>query len=212
MEWLVLIAWLVAGLVHVADADAAEFDRTAISYQYGDGYATGDASRHTLTVDSMHKRAGYMVYVSFDAQSFTEPSSYTVSRVIGHAGDGLHLAGQMINQRGQSSTGIGIGFSHYHRSGFFGADLYHRSDNLIGTGMHGFVYWHQALRAGFYAAGFAEWTDTDRLRAPMLLAQPELMYRVTRNLSAGVEWQVYINKAGTGRDESVPQAKIKWVF
>jgi hypothetical protein len=39
------------------------------------------------------------------------------------------------------------------------------------------------------------------------------MYAVTPSLSAGVEYQLYWNKAGIkGLDETIPQAKLKWSF
>jgi hypothetical protein len=42
-----------------------------------------------------------------------------------------------------------------------------------------------------------------------VLAQPSLMYRFDKNLSAGIEYQIYLNKGYISKnDEVVPQLRL----
>lgn len=210
LAYIIVLVWIALGAPK--PAEAAEIDRSSISVQHGSDFKLGDKSRDIITFETLHKRDNYLLYVTLDNQSFSEPTSYVTSRVVAHGGKDFHVALQLANQKSQSATGIGLGYSQFTTRGFYGVDVYKRSDNILGEGVHYFGYWNYKLPYGFVTDGFVDYVNTDGIKNPTILAQPALMYGLIKSFSAGIEYQLYWNKFDKGVDESVPQAKIKYTW
>jgi hypothetical protein len=192
------------------DADAADFQRTTISYLAGDGYVTGEHQRNIISLDTINAGRLGLLYANIDLQSFNDSKSYSVSRIVGHLGTGLHLAGQIQNSQGYSNTNAGIGYDWFIPSGFVGADVYYRTDNLRGDGVYVFGFARVDIGNNFTFDGFIDVSTPNKGEAQWL-AQPSIMYNFNKSLSAGIEQQLYLNKGYVkGLDESVPQLKIMY--
>jgi hypothetical protein len=192
------------------DADAADFQRTTISYLAGDGYVTGEHQRSILSIDTINAGSAGLLYANIDLQSFTGPKAYSVSRIVGHLGTGLHLAGQLQNAQGYSNTNVGLGYDRFTSNGFIGADVYYRTDNLRGDGVYLFGFARVDLGNDFAFDGFIDVSAPNQGQAQWL-AQPSIMYSFNKSFSAGIEQQLYLNKGYVkGLDESVPQIKLTY--
>jgi hypothetical protein len=192
------------------DADAADFQRTTISYLAGDGYVTGEHQRNILSLDTINAGSLGLLYANIDLQSFNDSKAYSVSRIVGHLGTGLHLAGQLQNAQGYSNTNFGIGYDWFTSKGFVGADVYYRTDNLRGDGVYVFGFARADLGNNFAFDGFIDVSAPNQGQAQWL-AQPSIMYSFNKSFSAGIEQQLYLNKGYVkGLDESVPQIKLTY--
>jgi hypothetical protein len=192
------------------DSDAADFQRTTISYLAGDGYVTGEHQRNIVSIDTIKAGSAGLLYANVDLQSFNGPKAYSVSRIVGHLGTGLHLAGQLQNAQGYSNTNVGLGYDWFTPSGFVGADVYYRTDSLMGDGVYLFGFANIGLGNSFTFDGFVDVSTPNKGEAQWL-AQPSIMYNFNKSFSTGIEQQLYLNKGYVkGRDESVPQLKIMY--
>jgi hypothetical protein len=192
------------------DSDAADFQRTTLSYLAGDGYVTGEHQRNIISFDSIKAGDAGLLYANVDLQSFNGPKAYNVSRIVGHLGTGLHLAGQLQNAQGYSNTNVGMGYDLFTSSGFVGADVYYRTDTMIGDGVYVFGFTNINLGNGFAFDGFIDMSAPNKGQVQWL-AQPSIMYNFNKSFSAGIEQQLYLNKGYVkGLDESVPQLKITY--
>jgi hypothetical protein len=192
------------------DADAAEFQRTTLSYLAGDGYVTGEHQRSIISLDTINAGNVGLVYANIDLQSFNDSKSYSVSRIVGHLGAGLHLAGQIQNAQGYSNTNTGIGYDWFIPSGVAGVDVYYRTDNMRGDGVYVFGFTKVNLSNNFSFDGFIDVSAPNQGQAQWL-AQPSIMYSFNKSFSAGIEQQLYLNKGYVkGLDESVPQIKLTY--
>jgi hypothetical protein len=191
-------------------AEAAEFQRTSLSYLAGEGYVTGEHQRNIISFDTIKAGDIGLLYANVDLQSFTGTKSSNVSRVVGHLGNGFHLAGQLQNTAGYSNTNIGIGYNWFTPKGFAGIDVYRRADSLKGDGNYVFIFGKHILGSGFSIDGFVDISITDTNQR-QLLAQPAIMYNVTKSFGIGLEQQLYIDKNYVrGLDESVTQLKLMY--
>ena len=205
---LTAIFW--GSLLQPEEAEGADFQRNTLSYLAGDGYATGEAQRNIISFDTINKSKRGLIYLNVDLQGFTGSKSYQVSRVLGHFGDGFHLAGQLQNSTGYSNTNVGAGYSYFAGSGFFGVDVYRRSDNLRGDGGYVFAFGRYAITDRISLDGFVDISVPDRGQQQWL-AQPSIMYHFDKSFSVGIEQQLYLNKGYVnGVDESVPQLKLTY--
>jgi hypothetical protein len=192
------------------DADAADFQRTTISYLAGDGYVTGEHQRNILSLDTINSGRLGLLYANIDLQSFNDSKAYSVSRIVGHLGTGIHLAGQLQNAQGYSNTNAGIGYDWFNSKGFVGADVYYRTDNLRGDGVYVFSFARVDIGNNLTFDGFVDVSAPNKGETQWL-AQPSIMYNFNKSLSAGIEQQLYLNKGYVkGLDESVPQLKIMY--
>jgi hypothetical protein len=192
------------------DANAADFQRTTISYLAGDGYVTGEHQRNIISLDTINAGSLGLLYANIDLQSFTDSKAYSVSRIVGHLGTGLHLAGQLQNAQGYSNTNLGIGYDWFTNKGFIGADVYYRTDNIMGDGVYVFGFTKINLSDNFTFDGFIDVSTPNKGQAQWL-AQPSIMYQFNKSFSAGIEQQLYLNKGYVkGLDESVPQLKLTY--
>jgi hypothetical protein len=192
------------------DSDAADFQRTTLSYLAGDGYVTGEHQRNIISLDTIKAGSAGLLYANVDLQSFNGPKAYSVSRIVGHLGDGLHLAGQLQNAQGYSNTNVGLGYDWFTSNGFVGTDVYYRTDSLMGDGIYVFGFARADLGNNFTFDGFVDVSAPNRGETQWL-AQPSIMYNFNSSLSAGIEQQLYLNKGYVkGLDESVPQLKMMY--
>jgi hypothetical protein len=192
------------------DANAADFQRTTISYLAGDGYVTGEHQRNIISLDTINAGSIGLLYANIDLQSFNNSKAYSVSRIVGHLGTGLHLAGQLQNAQGYSNTNAGIGYDWFTSNGFVGVDVYYRTDNLRGDGVYLFGFTKFNLDDNFTFDGFIDVSIPNQGQAQWL-AQPSIMYNFNKSFSIGIEQQLYLNKGYVkGLDESVPQIKITY--
>jgi hypothetical protein len=192
------------------DANAADFQRTTISYLAGDGYVTGEHQRNIISLDTINAGSIGLLYANIDLQSFNNSKAYSVSRIVGHFGTGLHLAGQLQNAQGYSNTNAGIGYDLFTSNGFVGVDVYYRTDNLRGDGVYLFGFTKVRLDDNFTFDGFIDVSAPNQGQAQWL-AQPSIMYNFNKSFSIGIEQQLYLNKGYVkGLDESVPQIKITY--
>jgi hypothetical protein len=192
------------------DADAADFQRTTVSYLAGDGYVTGEHQRNILSIDTINAGSAGLLYANIDLQSFTGPKAYSVSRIVGHLGTGLHLAGQIQNAQGYSNTNVGLGYDWFTSNGFVGTDVYYRTDNLMGDGVYVFSFARINFGNNFTFDGFVDMSAPNKGQAQWL-AQPSIMYNFDKSFSIGIEQQLYLNKGyNKGLDESVPQIKLTY--
>jgi hypothetical protein len=190
------------------DAGAADFQRTTIAYLAGDGYVTGEHQRNIISLDTINAGRLGLLYANIDLQSFNDSKAYSVSRIVGHLGTGLHLAGQLQNAQGYSNTNLGIGYDWFTSNGFVGTDVYYRTDSLMGDGIYVFGFARADLGNSFTFDGFIDVSTPNKGEAQWL-AQPSIMYNINKSFSVGIEQQLYLNKGYVkGLDESVPQAKV----
>jgi hypothetical protein len=205
-----ITAVLWGSLLHTEDADAADFQRTVLSYLAGDGYVTGEHQRNIISFDTIKSGSAGLLYANVDLQSFNGQKAYNVSRVVGHLGSGLHLAGQIQNAQGYSNTNVGMGYDWFTPSGFVGADVYYRTDNVMGDGIYLFGFTSTSIGNGFTFDGFIDVSSPNKGQVQWL-AQPSIMYHFDKAFSVGVEQQLYLNKGySKGLDESVPQVKLNF--
>lgn len=210
-----ILAFYISATIGTGEAEGATTN--SISYQTGSDFRTGEKERNIITLDSLTVEKSHLIYLNVDVQSFDNKESQVISRILGRyniVSDKIALTGQLINQRGISSTDVGFGVN-LPFGYVYGIDFYKHSDNFLGEGQKVFVYWVYPIKSTkFQFNGFVETTWADRMMASeMILAQPELMYSFTKNLQAGVEYQFYRNKNGVvGLDETIPQGKLKYVF
>jgi hypothetical protein len=192
------------------DSDAADFQHTTVAYLAGDGYVTGEHQRNIISIDTINAGGIGLLYANIDLQSFNNSKAYSVSRIVGHLGDGLHLAGQIQNAQGYSNTNVGLGYDWFASNGFVGADVYYRTDNLRGDGVYLFCFTKFKLDDNFTFDGFIDVSTPNQGQAQWL-AQPSVMYNFNKSFSAGIEQQLYLNKGYVkGLDESVPQLKLTY--
>jgi hypothetical protein len=190
------------------DSDAADFQHTTVAYLAGDGYVTGEHQRNIISLDTINAGSSGLLYANVDLQSFNGPKAYSVSRIVGHLGTGLHLAGQIQNAYGYSNTNVGLGYDWFTSNGFVGTDVYYRTDSLMGDGTYVFSFAHINLSNNLTFDGFVDMSAPNKGQAQWL-AQPSIMYNFNKSLSTGIEQQLYLNKGYVkGLDESVPQLKI----
>jgi hypothetical protein len=80
----------------------------------------------------------------------------------------------------------------------------------MGDGSYVFVFGKYDLASDVAVDGFIDLSLPDKGQQ-QVLAQPSLMYRFDKNLSAGIEYQIYFNKGYISKkDEAVPQLKITY--
>ena len=203
---------LWGSLLH--DANAADIQRTNLSYLAGDGYVTGEHQRNVITLDTIKAGAYGVIYANVDLQSFnTAKYSSNISRVVGHLGNGLHLAGQIQNTQGYSNTNVGFGYDWFGKDGFAGVDVYRRADSLRGNGSYVFAFGRIMFFPSVSVGGFIDVSMPDAGQVTQWLAQPSIMYHFDDAFSIGIEQQLYLNKNYVkGLDESVPQIKLTYGF
>jgi hypothetical protein len=195
------------------DSDAADFQRTTLSYLAGDGYVTGEHQRNIVSIDTIKVGSTGLLYENVDLQSFTGHEAYNVSRVVGHLGTGLHLAGQDQNAQGYSNTNVGMGYDLFTSNGFVGTDVYYRTDNLMGDGVYVFGFARTNFGNNLIFDGFIDVSAPNKPNKVEVqwLAHPSIMCNFNKSFSTGIEQQLYLNKGYVkGRDESVPQLKIMY--
>ncbi len=207
-----ITAVLWGSLLHTEEAEGADFQRTTISYLAGDGYVSGESQRNIVSFDAIKSGSKGLVYANVDVQGFTAKQSSLVSRVVGHLGEGLHIAGQLQNAQGYSNTNIGIGYNWFNRNGFAGVDVYRRADSLKGDGSYVFFFGRTMFANGVSLDGFVDIVVPDYGQTQWL-AQPSIMYHFNKSFSVGIEQQLYLNKGYVkGLDESVSQIKLTYGF
>ena len=213
MELLLHIIVMIAlafAATHQKDADAAQ---ASISYLHGDGYASGDDTRNTLRLDALAVKDWGMIYGRADVASFDDRNSNIYTRGIGHYLHGVHLAGQLQNQRGISQSSIGVGYSKFGKdeSGFL--DFYIASSSYYGDSAHVFGYLNRNIGQSYRLSGFVELImPTKGHLDPVTFSQAQALKKVG-DVWVGVEHQRYFNKNGIrGLDESVNQLLVKWEF
>jgi hypothetical protein len=154
-----------------------------------------------------------MIYGRADATSFDDKRSTVFTRVIGHYGHGLHLAGQLQNQTGISQTSAGVGYSSFTKDTSWFIDIYRMSSNYYGDSTTTFMYGSYKPHDRVKFDTFVETIIPDVRMQQVWFMQPSINYRIYDNLWVGVEQQRYINKSGVkGLDEVVNQVKVKWEF
>lgn len=211
MEFILMLlaatSFLWGALLH--DADAAT--QSSVSYLHGDGYASGDDTRNNLRFDATKVGDYGMVYGRADVSSFDDANSIINTRVIGHAGVGVHLAGQVVNANRVSNTSVGVGYSQLTKGYRYGIDVYKMQSNAYGDGIHTFAFAAFPIAYGFEYDGFIEHIARSE-GAAITFGQSALNYRID-NMLVGAEWQHAINKNGIkGLNESAPQLRVKWEF
>jgi len=205
-----LTALLWGSLLHTEEAEGADFQRTSLSYLAGDGYVSGEHQRNIISFDAIKSGRAGLVYANVDLQSFTGNKANNVSRIVGHLGQGFHLAGQLQNSTGYSNTNIGVGYDWFGANGFAGIDVYRRSDSLMGDGSYVFLFGRVMFTSGISLDGFIDISVPDSGQQQWL-AQPSIMYHFDKSFSVGIEQQLYLNKGYVnGLDESVPQLKLTY--
>ena len=211
MEWLVVLMYVVIALMP-NDSNAAT--QGSVSYVHGDGYISGDDTRNITRFDVLNLNKYGMVYGRADVISGDDGNSNIVTRIIGHAGTGWHVAGQMQNQKGVSQTNAGFGYGEFKRDSAWFVDLYKVSSNYYGDGYSIFGYGSYKFTDKVKADGFIEYTRPEtKAYNEVLLMQPSIMYRAYGDLWVGIEQQRYFNKSGIrGLDEVVNQLKVKMEF
>lgn len=201
-----LVKLLVIMAMMVGTAQAA-----SVSLLHGDGYTSGDSTRNTLRFDETKVGEYGMVYGRADISSFDDSNSSINTRVIGHAGVGVHLAGQVVNANHVSSTSVGFGYSKLTKGYRYGADLYKMSSSAYGDAIHTFAFTSFPVGYGIEFDSFVECITREQ-GTSILFSQSAISYRI-ETVSLGVEWQLYENKNGIkGLNEAVPQLRLKWEF
>jgi hypothetical protein len=212
MIHLFAIAFVTGMLLNHTDCNAATVG--SVSAVYGEGYKTGEEDRHTLRFDVTHLTKEYMLYGRMDNASYINNNSSFSSRLIGlyHLSPvGVGISAQLQNATKTSVRSVGVGYSNFNRDNQTFLGVYAQSHSAFGDGTHLFGYHKSAQLHGFLFEGFVD--SAVYKDVTVTVAQPSLMYAVTPSLSAGVEYQLYWNKAGVkGLDETIPQAKLKWSF
>lgn len=199
-----LLVYFAVGMM-CQDTEAATGSVSAV---YGDDYKTGTQDRHTLRLDVTEAGKYGMLYGRADVADVVGDGSAISTRIVGHLGTGLHLAGQLQNANRVSSTVIGAGFSVLKPSYMWGIDLGSMASNYYGDSFHAFGFWRSPSYIGVYTEGWVEYVQSKE----MLIMQPSVMYKL-RSVSIGTELQYSVNKNGVrGLDEFVPQVKVKWEF
>ena len=211
MEWLVVAMYVVIALIP-SSSDAAT--QGSVSYLHGDGYASGDDTRNITRFDVLNLNQYGMIYGRADVLSGDDRNSNIVTRIIGHVGNGWHVAGQAQNQKGVSQTNVGAGYGSFGKQQAWFVDLYKINSSYYGDGYSLFGYGSYKFTDKVKADGFIEYILPENgTMQPVLLAQPAIMYNVYGQLWVGVEQQRYFNKSGIrGLDEVVNQFKLKWEF
>lgn len=203
---------IFAILLMMLIAVSAQAATSSISFLHGDGYSTGDDTRNTVRVDTMAVKDWGLIYGRVDVSSFDDANSSPFYRGIGHIGTGLHLAGQLQNQKGISQSSIGAGYSSFEKEQSWFVDAYRASSNYFGDSNHVFGYYSRDIGTKYKLTGFVEWLAPEKELDNMIGSQVSIM-RKFGEVWVGVEHQLYFNKNGVkGLDESVNQGMIKWTF
>ena len=206
---LILVGVFSAGIMASNEAESAQ---SSLSYLHGDGYASGDNTRNTLRIDTLAVKEWGMIYGRADVASFDDRNSTTYTRGIGHYMHGVHLAGQLQNQRGISQSSVGVGYSKFGKdeSGFI--DFYLASSNYYGDSAHVFGYYSRTFGA-YKFNGFIELILPTKGHLDTVTFSQAQALRKVGDVWVGVEHQRYFNKNGiTGLDENVNQLLVKWEF
>ena len=210
-----MIHWLaVAALIFASTYDKpAEAAQSSISYVHGDGYVSGDNTRNSLRIDTLAVKEWGLLYGRADVLSFDDGNSNLITRGIGHYGHGLHLAGQLQNQKGISQSSAGVGYSNFSKDSSWFTDLYKMQSNYYGDSFHWFSYYSRNFGENYKATGFIEYVKPENKNLePVTFSQISVLRKVS-GVWAGVEHQRYFNKNSVkGLDESVNQLLIKWDF
>jgi hypothetical protein len=210
MIHLVLLGLLVGLATCSTKSEAAQ---SSISYLHGDGYVSGDNTRNTVRIDTLAIKDWGLLYGRADVLSFDDSNSSISTRGIGHYGHGLHLAGQLQNQKGVSQSSAGVGYSSFSKDSSWFVDVYKMQSNYYGDSIHWFNYYSRNLGENYKATGFIEYIKPENKNLePVTFSQASILRKVS-NVWVGVEHQRYFNKGSVkGLDESVNQLLIKWDF
>jgi nucleoside-specific outer membrane channel protein Tsx len=100
---------------------------------------------------------------------------------------------------------------------FFKTNVQYRDDpKLDGDSVQGTLVWNAPFTIKgqkFSFEGFLDYTSSEGTSRTNLLTQPQLLWHVTENIAAGIEYQYWHNMYGIdGRTESLPQALVRWTF
>jgi hypothetical protein len=207
IHWLAVAA-LVFALGYEKPAEAAT---ASISYLHGDGYASGDNTRNTVRLDALAVKDWGMVYGRVDVSSYDDRNSNVITRGIGHYGKGVHLAGQLQNQRGVSQSVAGAGYSSFGKDSSWFVDIGRMSSSYYGDSTHAFGYGSREW-GNWQLSGWLEVIQPDKNFQLNAGSQISVTYKLG-GVRLGVEQQRYINKHGIqGLDEVVNQGVVKWNF
>jgi hypothetical protein len=208
IHWLAVAA-LIFAFTYEKEAEAAQ---SSVSVLYGDGYKTGEVNRHTIRFDTLAVKDWGMLYGRVDAVSFGDDNSNVFTRGIAHYGRGLHLSGQLQNQRNISQSSAGIGYSEFGKGSSWFVDFYRMSSNFYGDSNHAFIYADRAF-GKYKINGFIEYIQPEeKTLYPITFSQISFSYKVS-DFNIGVEHHRYFNKFGiSGLDESVNQIKLVYNF
>lgn len=208
-----MIKLILSFVLAVASMNALAVTKASVSYLHGDGYASGDDTRNTLRLDALAIKDWGMVYGRADVTSFDDRNSNVFTRGIGHYMHGVHLAGQLQNQRGISQSSVGVGYSEFGKDSSWFVDLYRASSSHYGDSTHGFAYYTRNIGQSYRATGFIEYIMPDiKQIEPVTFSQVQFTRKVM-DVWVGIEHQRYFNKNGIrGLDESVNQLLVKWEF
>jgi hypothetical protein len=207
IHW-VAVAALIFAFSYEKPAEAAQ---SSVSVLYGDGYVGADSSRHTVRLDTMAVKEWGMVYGRVDVSDFDDGDSSVFTRGIAHYGRGLHLAGQLQNQRGISQNSIGIGYSSFGKDSSWFVNLGRMSSSYYGDSTHAFGYASREW-GNWQLSGWLEVIQPDKDFQLNAGSQISITYKIYQ-VRLGIEQQRYINKNGIqGLDEVVNQGVVKWNF
>lgn len=214
MEILLFVRLVILGiaLAAVVPSDSEAVTKGSVSYLHGDGYVTGDDTRNVTRFDVMNINQYGLVYGRADILSSDDRNSSVLTRVIGHYGHGVHLAGQMQNQNKVSQTSVGLGYSAFGKDYGYFVDVYKTASSYYGDSAHLFAYGSVTIGERYKVDGFVEVLSPTK-GDDVYFAQPSISYRLLDGVWIGIEQQRYFNKNGVkGLDEVVNQFKVKWEF
>lgn len=100
---------------------------------------------------------------------------------------------------------------------FFKTHLQYRDDpTLDGTSVQLNLVWNKGFTIGeqkFSFEGFLDWTSSEGTWESNLIAQPQLVWHVSKSIGVGIEYQYWKNRLGVkGLDEKAPQVMVRWTF
>jgi nucleoside-specific outer membrane channel protein Tsx len=100
---------------------------------------------------------------------------------------------------------------------FLKTHIQYRDDpNFDGDSVQFNLVWNMPFSIkslNFSFEGFLDYTTSEGASEKNLLTQPQLLWHATKNIAVGLEYQYWQNRLGIdGKDESVPQAMVRWTF